>query len=615
MRLLNTSTGHLESFTLPLPQDISYAALSHVWAREDDPHGVLEQTFDEVHLIQSIHGSTSSRSILPALSVKIQRACEVARSRYKYIWVDTCCINKTSSAEVSEAINSMYSLYASSGTCFAYLADVHDDDDPHLPNSKFRRSEWFKRAWTLQELIAPREVVFLSATWRRIGTKHDLAQVVQEITRISKRVLLNTRELSDVSVAKRMSWAARRRATRVEDMAYCLLGIFGVHLRLNYGEGQNAFIRLQEAILKQIPDQTLFTWGPPPIPYSSNTDHSTKMSRAFSRNEYSCLFAPSPSSFEGSSNFAVVSHVTFVKTLGESHRDGVRIPHPEFTPTAYGVRAGLPIIQYGEYQLALLACARGSESLALVLRPPQSQNTGMDVAVGMLSCDPETQRQQYSRLVSIPHKQISRLLVEVQEVYIRPNIHTKLDQSLYGAVETLPGMVHRSSHTLISAEEISHVGSTSFPGNPRDPYDYSHLAPRIGNDSRTNITLGSSTTGARQSSEVHRPRSQMTSTPKHEPLSTPSTPVAPPEGTPLPPASHALPRPSNGKSYTRLLLAAPRAVFRWVRHACTLRRSSRPPAQREDGDTTSDNNAPDDRRTRSIRRLVSSRLARQPGEK
>ena len=166
-----------------------------------------------------------------------------------------------SSAELSESINSMHDWYSHSNICYAYLADVDDEDNPERSQSQFRESRWFSRAWTLQELISPRIVIFLSKDWRVVGTKSSLARTIQEVTNIDVDVLLGRRKLSEVCVAKRMSWAARREAGKVEDEAYSLLGIFGIYLPLNYGEGRNAFIRLQEAIMKDIPDQTLFAWG------------------------------------------------------------------------------------------------------------------------------------------------------------------------------------------------------------------------------------------------------------------------------------------------------------------------------------------------------------------
>ncbi|KAF9071595.1 hypothetical protein BDP27DRAFT_1418945 [Rhodocollybia butyracea] len=174
---------------------------------------------------------------------KIVRAGEQARSdKCKYIWVDTCCIDKTSSSELSEAINSMYRYYREATVCYAYLAD---------------------RGWTLQELLAPRIVVFFASDWKAIGAKASLHTAITEITGIPSNVLLMS-DPGEISVAQRMSWAAGRETTRVEDRTYSLMGLFGVFMPTIYGEGTHAFTRLQEEILKVSDDQTIFAWKSEP---------------------------------------------------------------------------------------------------------------------------------------------------------------------------------------------------------------------------------------------------------------------------------------------------------------------------------------------------------------
>ena len=217
-------------------------------------------------------GPTLSRSIWddPELSSKIRRACEVARADgYEYIWIDSCCIDKSSSSELSEAINSMYAWYSAAYVCYAYLADVPAGDNHRRRGSWFRESRWFKRGWTLQELIAPLHLVFLSQDWTDIGSRHALHDLVQEVTSINEEALLHLTPLDKFSVAERLSWAASRETTRVEDQAYSLLGIFDINMPTLYGEGDRAFRRLQEEIMQRIPDQSLFVWGevcrPPPV--------------------------------------------------------------------------------------------------------------------------------------------------------------------------------------------------------------------------------------------------------------------------------------------------------------------------------------------------------------
>jgi hypothetical protein len=123
-----------------------------------------------------------------------------------------------------------------------------------------RNSRWFRRGWTLQELIAPPIVEFYDRNWFEVGTKLSLLGTIAAITRIDIRVLENSQRLDSVNVASRMSWASERKTTRKEDEAYCLMGIFGVNMPLLYGEGHRAFHRLQEEIMKIHDDYTLFAW-------------------------------------------------------------------------------------------------------------------------------------------------------------------------------------------------------------------------------------------------------------------------------------------------------------------------------------------------------------------
>ncbi|EJF59841.1 HET-domain-containing protein, partial [Dichomitus squalens LYAD-421 SS1] len=247
MRLLDTRTGQ---FVEKDPERTSYTVLSHVWDKvEHTPHDM--STSSAVAPIWSDH----------RLSPKIRESCRVAREAgYRYVWIDSCCIDKTSSSELSESINSMYQWYGRARVCYAFLANVPAGEDPRKPGSAFRSSRWFRRGWTLQELIAPFSVTFLSKDWTEIGTKVALADLVEEITGIPEDALVHAKLLDEYSVAQRLSWAAKRRTTRVEDRAYSLLGIFDINIPTLYGGGERAFRRLQEEIVRRVPDQTLFAW-------------------------------------------------------------------------------------------------------------------------------------------------------------------------------------------------------------------------------------------------------------------------------------------------------------------------------------------------------------------
>ena len=213
-----------------------YAILSHRWEEEE----VSFQDMQNPILASKKKGFT-----------KIRNACEKGlKHEFTHIWIDTCCINKDSSAELSEAINCMYRWYEASVICFAFLSDVNT-------TARMESSIWFTRGWTLQELIAPREVVFFDHEWNSLGSKEYLYEDLSRWTSID-RDILRGQPLSRYSVAQRMSWASKRVTTRLEDQAYYLLGIFGVNMPMLYGEREKAFLRLQEEIIKQSDDHTIF---------------------------------------------------------------------------------------------------------------------------------------------------------------------------------------------------------------------------------------------------------------------------------------------------------------------------------------------------------------------
>ncbi|KAE8363616.1 hypothetical protein BDV27DRAFT_145991 [Aspergillus caelatus] len=244
MRLIHTERLQLEEFADEIPP---YAVLSHRWGKE-------EVTFQDI-LLSRNHGTEGYR--------KVENICKVAnQDGFEYAWIDTCCINKDSSAELSEAINSMFRWYESAERCYAYLRDVSLEDDQFDISTKVRNSEYFKRGWTLQELIAPSDVRFLANDWSEIGSRESWCTLIHSITSIDESILRGSAQLSDFSIARRMSWASGRKTTRVEDTAYCLMGIFHVNMPLLYGEGEKSFIRLQEEIMKESADQTLFAWEP-----------------------------------------------------------------------------------------------------------------------------------------------------------------------------------------------------------------------------------------------------------------------------------------------------------------------------------------------------------------
>lgn len=265
MRLLKTSDFQLEYFSddRKIPD---YAILSHTWQEGQ------EVLFADMSSgIETALGKSGFR--------KLQYSCKQAQNDgYEYIWIDTCCIDKGSSAELSEAINSMFAWYQKAEKCYAYLADF--PANPAL--TSLAQSKWFTRGWTLQELIAPHTVVFYSSDWLELGTKWTLCNQIATRTGIDEEVLSGRKTLASRSIARRMSWACKRDTTRTEDQAYCLMGLFDVNMPMLYGEGSKAFLRLQEEIMKYSDDQSLFAWTDP----------------AADEDEHKGLLATSPRYFE-----------------------------------------------------------------------------------------------------------------------------------------------------------------------------------------------------------------------------------------------------------------------------------------------------------------------------
>ncbi|KAH6648114.1 heterokaryon incompatibility protein-domain-containing protein [Truncatella angustata] len=270
MWLIDTNTLELKEFSSP---PAKFAMLSHTW----DSDEVTFQQFQKPHEAQYQQGYR-----------KIEHTCEEARrQKIPYAWVDTCCIDKTNSAELTESINSMFTWYAKSFITYVFLMDLMTDPKVTLTTKTLKSCRWFTRGWTLQELVASRSVEFYDANWVLRGTKASLRPLLATTTGIDEKVLKNSSYLSSIPVAQRMSWASRRVTTRLEDQAYCLLGIFQVHMPLIYGEGNNAFIRLQEAIIEEVNDLSLFAWR-------SNAHQSTQ--------KYRGMLASSPAEFADAGN-------------------------------------------------------------------------------------------------------------------------------------------------------------------------------------------------------------------------------------------------------------------------------------------------------------------------
>lgn len=334
MYLLNTSTSTLHYFAEPNIPD--YAILSHRW--------------DEVEVSFADIQNNKSLQKMSGFS-KIRGCCAQASSDgWQYVWIDSCCIDKSSSAELSEAINSMFLWYSKAQACYAYLSDVseieiRDELSTTLVESTFHKSKWFTRGWTLQELLAPEFVTFFTREWKEIGTKLSLHAALSSITGIRSEILQGYAMISSASVAERMSWASRRITSRTEDVAYCLLGLFGVYMSPLYGEGKNAFIRLQLEIMRSTNDESIFAWI---------TDNENTI------NNHGSLLALSPTAF---------------KYSGDVRRTYFDSSRPPFQMTNKGLRMELSLLRMTslghkmppDTQVAVLNCTRSGQATCIAL--------------------------------------------------------------------------------------------------------------------------------------------------------------------------------------------------------------------------------------------------------
>lgn len=344
IRLINTDTLQLKSFTGDrIPK---YAILSHTWEHDG------EVSFQEMTAI-------NDRACNPTASTpgyrKIVGTCEKARSQgIAYAWVDTCCIDKTSSSELSEAINSMYRWYEKADLCYALLSDYDIGiSTPHTASSEtaLTRCRWFSRGWCLQELIAPRNLVFFDAKWNYIGSKVELSTLISKVTHVNEEVLIDSSLIRTIPVARRLSWAAERRTNREEDMAYCLLGVPDINMPMLYGEGVKAFTRLQEELVKASNDLSIFAF------LHSSINHDARPSPNLLQT-FCDLFATSPR------DFLTCRELVHAKT-GIQWNDSFALTNRGL----YFRRVKLNIdYQHGLYRMALNCETPGSTSDIMYLR-------------------------------------------------------------------------------------------------------------------------------------------------------------------------------------------------------------------------------------------------------
>ncbi|KAH9935205.1 HET-domain-containing protein [Epithele typhae] len=390
MWLLKTARAELHYFFEPGAVYGGYAALSHTWS-QDPAHP--EQSFQDLQAIIARCKETDANP-RDVVCDKIRMCCITAeRDGYKWVWIDTCCINKESSTELSEAINSMFNWYVLCEVCYAYLDDVSSDDDPRATNSEFRLARWHWRGWTLQELLAPAFVLFMSKDWKMIGNKHQLAQTLANITGIDEHYLTRDVSFLNAPIAMKMSWAAKRKTTRVEDEAYSLFGLFNVNLPTLYGEGRQAFFRLQVELSRVSLDTTLFVWGGM---HKSNTDMLSSATLEMMRPAHrispdTYLLASSPEEFEGSKYYytpklpatAVLQPYNSWQWTEEheKHLDVSKRPTgpfgsletPSFELTSRGMKCRFPIAEVDEITIMVLLVETLDQHLGIILHPGEEE--------------------------------------------------------------------------------------------------------------------------------------------------------------------------------------------------------------------------------------------------
>lgn len=347
MRLLNSRSKQLELLHHRLAP---YAIVSHRWGDESE-----EVLFTDIGEQARAEGKGKGYH-------KLLGSCAQAmQDGLNYVWLDTCCIDKSNSTELGEAINSMYKWYQKSEVCYAYLHDVSD-------LSEFTKSDWFSRGWTLQELIAPKVLKFFTKDWECIGTREELVDLIADHTGISDEILGSGKIPQDITISQKMFWAAKRETVKVEDKAYSLLGILGVSMVPNYGIDDDAFEDLQHKLITKYADQTLFAWyydtpqpedvemadaNPAPDPAPDPIPESVEGDTGILPNTPTGFLASSPSQYRASYE---ISENDFRKNYVDRIRE--HSYRSQFSITNNLVRISLPIKHIkGQLWKAVLRCS------------------------------------------------------------------------------------------------------------------------------------------------------------------------------------------------------------------------------------------------------------------
>lgn len=350
MRLLNIKTCKLEAFDQgpDLRGALERCAIiSHRWGNDELSFQKYEERMKKSFYKEKFDkpgNTTASNEDESAGFLKTARARLKAQQQdptqaqidLEYIWMDTCCINKQEPGELEKAIVLMFCWYSSAKVCYAYLSDVsavpkefqeQEQDEKTKKVTKprigcFECSDWFTRGWTLQELLAPTKMYFFDRYWRFLGTKATLSAQIQRVTGIEAQYLNG--DVSKACIAVKMSWLARRRTKEIEDMAYCMFGLFDINTFIRYGEVEGAFLRLGQELIKQKPyDESIFAWKSPKIGSETETDVKPR----------SCgLLARWPTCYLGSENLTIESWKNMPRVGYQVASGGIHFQAPNKLP-------------------------------------------------------------------------------------------------------------------------------------------------------------------------------------------------------------------------------------------------------------------------------------------
>jgi len=369
-----------------------YAILSHRW--------VEQKEVDYREMVKFAKMAVEERDEIRQRDgyQKILQSCEQAQTDgYEWLWVDTCCIDKRSSAELSEAINSMYRWYENAKVCYAYLHDVPSTSFPTARDKegypKFNGwPEWFSRGWTLQELIAPSNIQFFNKHWQSIGYKSTLAPTLRNITGIPAHILVHGLHGNRPCVAQIMSWAANRMTTRVEDRAYSLMGLLDVNMPMLYGEGKKAFHRLQLEIIRASNDQSIFAWGCSGINVRSGS-----------------ILADDPSCFQLCGRMELMDHDEYIRyvkeDIPEAELDSIEDRLGTFSITNRGIQIWLFLHpSRGSLFQARLPCRRGPSGPPVTIALTLWESNYYRCPYAQTPEGPLHLRQVYLRYQDLPHR-------------------------------------------------------------------------------------------------------------------------------------------------------------------------------------------------------------------